>query len=387
MKANPGGHIDPKDLVGRDGLIGEYWRILDRQSLVLTSERRIGKTCVISKMHHEHQGDILTCFRDLEKARTPLEFLDAVYEDVKTYLTGLKKIAARFQRILTSLSGAEFKGLKLPATVAPHWKSLLSNLIEDLAEHQNHLVVFFWDEFPLFLHNIQQDKGPREAMELLDTLRSCRQMFPRLRMVFTGSIGIHNVITSLKRQGYMNEPINDMAKEILPPLTNEDAKDLARRLIQGENIQTPNPEELAESIAEASDGIPYYIHHFVDQMVKAGRNAQPEDVERIVSRALVSPTDIWDMRYYRRRIDLYYPLEERPFALAILDAAAGTPASLSFPSLFSALKARVPTEDQETARLVLEKLLQDHYLVQETSGAYRFTFALIQRWWKLHRGI
>jgi hypothetical protein len=53
MKANPGGTIGPKEVIGRDQLIADLWRALDSQSVVLTSERRIGKSTVIQKMQKE----------------------------------------------------------------------------------------------------------------------------------------------------------------------------------------------------------------------------------------------------------------------------------------------------------------------------------------------
>ena len=35
MRANPGGNLDPKDVVGRDRIIEELWDVLSRQSVVL----------------------------------------------------------------------------------------------------------------------------------------------------------------------------------------------------------------------------------------------------------------------------------------------------------------------------------------------------------------
>ncbi|MBC8235291.1 hypothetical protein H8E77_37575 [bacterium] len=46
MFANPGGYIEPDEVRGRDHLIQRYWRILRRQSLILSAERRMGKTCI-----------------------------------------------------------------------------------------------------------------------------------------------------------------------------------------------------------------------------------------------------------------------------------------------------------------------------------------------------
>lgn len=49
MKANPGGEISPSDTVGRDKLINRLWETLAHQSVVLVSERRMGKTTVVKK--------------------------------------------------------------------------------------------------------------------------------------------------------------------------------------------------------------------------------------------------------------------------------------------------------------------------------------------------
>ncbi|MBC6421130.1 MAG: hypothetical protein GDA43_05915 [Hormoscilla sp. SP5CHS1] len=53
MRVNPGGKIPSSEAIGRDRLIENLWRILDRQSLVLSAERRMGKTCIVKKMTEE----------------------------------------------------------------------------------------------------------------------------------------------------------------------------------------------------------------------------------------------------------------------------------------------------------------------------------------------
>lgn len=56
MRANPGGVLAPEDVIGRSGLIQHIWRVLETQSVVLTSERRVGKTSVIRKMVAAPEG-------------------------------------------------------------------------------------------------------------------------------------------------------------------------------------------------------------------------------------------------------------------------------------------------------------------------------------------
>jgi len=90
MKTNPGGQISPSEVIGRDELIRRLWRVLDRQSLVLSAERRMGKTCIVKKMVEEAEQDkVLPIYHDLEGIRTPLEFVEVIFQDVEAYLFNL----------------------------------------------------------------------------------------------------------------------------------------------------------------------------------------------------------------------------------------------------------------------------------------------------------
>ncbi|MCZ6635303.1 MAG: ATP-binding protein, partial [bacterium] len=218
MRANPGGQLDPSEVLGRDDFIRRLWRILKRQSLVLSAERRMGKTSVIKKMVDEGPEDMLLIYHDLEGIQTPLEFVEVIFRDVENHLSRFRRNAQRTRRFLEQMEGASFMGLKFPKIAAPHWKGLLNKTLEDLMDHQNHTVIFFWDELPLMLYKIHQSEGEQVAMEILDALRSLRQMHTGLRMVFTGSIGLHNILSSLKQAGYANAPTSDMGIEEVPPL-------------------------------------------------------------------------------------------------------------------------------------------------------------------------
>ena len=59
MQINPGGRLDIRDVVGRDDEIARYWDVLARQGLVLSAERRIGKTHIALKMRDECRNGYL----------------------------------------------------------------------------------------------------------------------------------------------------------------------------------------------------------------------------------------------------------------------------------------------------------------------------------------
>jgi hypothetical protein len=139
MRANPGGIIGLAEIVGRDLLVQRLWEILQSQSLVLTSERRIGKTCVIRKMKEECAApDVVCILNDLEALNSPQEFVDAVYKDIESLLPRADRAQLKFQQLLSKLGGFEVHNIKIP-DLTPHWKNLLFALAEDLFENNDRI--------------------------------------------------------------------------------------------------------------------------------------------------------------------------------------------------------------------------------------------------------
>lgn len=387
MQANPGGEIAASDVIGRDDLISSLWDVLEVQSLVLTSERRIGKTSILKKMRAKARPGKLLVFHDLEKVHTPLEFAELVFADVEAFLSTKKRATTRTRKFLSGLKGVEIKNLvKFPEVAAPFWKDLLTSIIADLMEEQEAMLIFQWDEIPMMLDNIKKGSGENVAMEILNTLRALRQTYPRLRMIYTGSIGLHHVLTALRESGYSNAPINDMYVEEVPPLTPEDGTELARRLLRGTKVEANDAGAVAETIASGVDFVPFYVHHVVRQLKGAKGAKDVEAVEAIISWGLTDPQDRWQLRHYIDRLSSYYSAETVPQALAVLDILAFADSPMPFVEVFNRLKSQIITADKERTRALLLLLQRDHYLIQETDGNYRFYFPLIQRYWRLQRG-
>lgn len=400
MKANPGGNIAPEEVVGRDRLIRQLWDTLDFQSVVLVAERRIGKTSVIKKMVAETPDNRLTIYRDVEGITTPIDFVERVYRDVAGHLSTLKQTTGRVSALLKHLNGVEIGGfIKFPEAAGAHWKSLLENTLEDLAEHQDCLIVLFWDELPTMLKNIADNSGEAVAMEMLNTLRGLRQMHGRLRMVYSGSIGLHHVTAALREAGHGNPATNDMRTIEAPELAFEDACFLARELLDGEQLQCEDRNATAESIARATDCIPYYIHSVVASMKDRGNVADGKLAERIVTEAMVDDQDRWHLQHYRERLKEYYGEDRLPVVLAVLDELAAAEGPVEFDRLCSSLATalypdasqtagQILSGDREPLRDILDLLQRDHYLRrQPDKGTYGFRFPLIQRWWCVHRSL
>ena len=394
MKTNPGGQLSPDEVLGRDTLIAEIWRTLENQSVVLTAARRMGKTSVLRRMQAGPKPNTVLVYHDLEGLRTPAEFVQTVYADVEAFLPKGSKAMKRVTDFVNSLGGAEAFSVKIPKIAASHWKPLLEKIAADLAEHQTSRMIFLWDEMPMMLENIKQDVGEKMAMEVLDVLRALRQMHGQhLRMVYTGSIGLHHVFNSLHQKGYANAPVNDMRYIDVPPLAPNDAALLTLLLLEGENLLRDNKmeqEKAAQTIAESVDNVAFYIQLVVREFVISRKELTPASIKSVVKSCLRSPQDTWGMRHYLTRINTYYlPETRQPIARNLLDifAYAAPGEQLTQKDALSRLSEQGPF-DKEEARNVITLLLSDHYLTQtEVNGRETLAFylPLLASWWKMHR--
>lgn len=394
MKANPGGAVSPENIMGRDRLIERLWATLKHQSLVLVAEQRMGKTCIIKKMEAQPPDGTMIRVRDIGGVSSPIEFVERVAEDVEKHLNGFQKTATKTKEFLAFLGGTQILGVKLPTTAAPHWKALLERILGALAQHSDRQVILCWDELPWMLQKIARLEGETVVMDLLDTLRGLRQTHANLRMIYTGSIGLHHVVTALREEGYVNSPVNDMRTFEVPPLDDGHAEALAKALIQGEGLTSGTLDETAAIIARRVDAIPFYIHHVVAAMADRGQAATPEIAETIVAEALANAQD-WDLEHFRSRLGAYYG-ERAEVVRALLDQLAETE-PLVLDELHERLKInlsrlgtsaqRMVEGDREALRTLLKLMQRDHYLRQDQDGGYRFRFGLIRRWWRLDQGL
>ena len=237
------------------------------------------------------------------------------------------------------------------------------------------------------VENIRKSNGEQEAARVLDTLRSLRHQYPQIRMVYTGSIGLHHVLSKITAAKIPSRPTNDMYEIEVPPLTQDDAEDLAKRIIGGESLRCTDVDRAASTVATEADCIPYYIHHIVLGLKLDGVAADPQQIREHVTRQLLAGNDPWDLAHYRTRIPIYY---ENDAALVniILDVLIRDDEIWNTTTLLNAINTLSDAyDDRENLLRVLRLMERDHYLVRNPDNAYKFKFPLIRRWWKLDRGL
>lgn len=381
LSPNPGGTLEPSQVIGRDALILRYREVLEGRSLVLAAPRRLGKSSICRRMIAYPAEGWSPHARDLQGGNHPAQLVRWLYDDVQALLSPWRRTAGRAHRLLKALGGKmEFAGVKLELAGA-HWADLLDALLDDLDEGAGAAgtrVVLFWDEFPLFLGDVARGGLASEAMLLLDRLRAARSRHRNIRMVMYGSINFEEVIATLRRAGYANDPFNDTAKERVPPLDPDGALVLARALLRGAQLPSADLAVLPDRLAALSEGHPFVLQHLVHGL-RHSPDASESTAVGILDRLLDAESDPLELRHYLERLSVDVAAGAAEMARALLDrlAVAGELPSSALVAGFS---------DPDAARDALQRLRQESYVVRSGDNV-KFTFNFLRSWWMRERAL
>lgn len=389
LRVNPGGRLTPAEVIGCDVFIAAMWDALERQSVVLSGERRMGKTSVLNKMQAEAPLDRCAVKRSLQGVTSPEEFVRALVADTELALPGVLKpsFGSRLRRSGLRKVGVSPVSVEFDPPTEESWKDVAAHAIAVLDREPDISVVLLWDEVPHMVANVRDNRGPHVARDLLDVLRTARESSERLRMVFSGSIGLHHVVHDLRAAGGMWAPTHDMLPMDLPPLRVEDAAYLACELLRNERVACDDADAVAAAIAGAVDCVPYYVHHTVNQLMTRQRAATCGPVtvalvRDVVTASLEDPLDPWQLHHYVDRVESYYG-RERDYVKALLDLIAAAPTPLSIPEIEAGIGAHVAPPSTERLRDLLQLLCKDHYL--RGGPEFAFRLELVRRVWRARR--
>jgi AAA+ ATPase superfamily predicted ATPase len=385
------------EIIGRDALARQVWQTLEQKSIVLTAERRMGKTYLLYKLWGEAKQKQLDwiqgwecVFQDLSGCSTPIEFVQSVFDRSQDLLSKRKRNGERIIKFLSRFQEIKVGMLQLPKAATTEWKELLTSIFADLSQLPDDRVLFLWDEFPVMLDEIiKRENETQNARDILNHLHTLRAEYPRIRMILTGSIGLHHVLTRLRQDGYNNPVTNDMAVLSVEPLAPEFAFELAESLLLVREVQSSaNFPEIAKSIAREVDCIPFYIDRVIEKIRYSTTTIDTDRIRSMVKESLLDADNSWHMGHYLERIGNYYGAANSELVENILDLVAEEE-PISTKEIVRIIKAasQASVVPERTIREMLELLTRDHYLQKDSSDlSYRFRYPLIQRYWQYQRG-
>lgn len=394
MKPNPGGTLKGEAIVDREKEIDSIWKALRNQSVVLISERRVGKTSLLRKMEENPRDGWHPILYLIEGKEHPIEFIEGLYEELlkrelmKAKFKRLKKFYTKY------VGGQTFGSWKVPKLME-NWKPLLGSMIEDIVNSGEKVLLMF-DELPLMLAKFIKSKkiGPLGTMGFLDTLRELRNKFEtskNISFVFCGSIGIHLVIKDLKKNhGYNADPINNMKIVSLTGMNEEGASELCNKLSDGEPLTFSGKDEILDYICRETNRLPFYIQHVFSYFYETagGKVITKGIIDKAIDFLVNDPKDEGFFRHYEDRIKTYYDKKMQDIALLILDKASKKIDFWEEGDIINIVKSHIEG-DSEEVKETLTLLWSDHYLIREIKNnrrAYKFRYTILQKWWRINRG-
>jgi hypothetical protein len=370
-----GGVVQPENVVGRVRDVDDVMASLPGSGAVLVGDRRHGKTSLARVVQQAATSTGAVVVAASAERETYGEFV----AELATALGRLEPLwAQEMAKLRISLTAGPIK-VERDSRAAAALDDLLDRVV---ARADGRQVVLFVDEVTILARNLERhDRGAGD--NFLHVLRRFRQKHgAAVATVLSGSIGFHHVSPDAP------STVNDIRKIPVGPIRSDHAAYLAECLLLGEGVPAEGRTELAEAIASGAENIPYYIQHLVAAILRVRRAGRPlphpGDIPQLVDDAIKDPSDPWDLKHYRNRLDDYYGADSRAIG-KLLDIYAHAAGPLGIDDTLMRLASEGnPITDRDQLVAFVERLELDHYLVR-TGDADTFASPLVQRAWRQMR--
>ena len=393
------GTITDDKIVGREKEIAKMRLLLESQSVVIEEMRRMGKTFFVKKLAYRLKGtNNRALYFFLQGTKDLVELSDMLFSGLrKEQSFGKMKIGFEGIRKLYNILKPEEVDLEVVSFKLPEWKikwkDALSTLLEDIANRNNEkdeILTIILYEFPVMLWDWIQDGKAQEAMEFLDVLRKQRQTLEakgKVRFVICGSIGLQVVLKHLKQKhNYMGEPFNETETFSLEAMSDEDALFLCECLYLSDfkvDNETGKSKYLKE-IIDFTEGLPFYINKIFTILQQNYDFLLSEQTLKLAfNDLLTSPNHLKTFNHLYDRIKIYYPANESPIMLSVLNYLSKQEGIIQENNLIKSLEGEADLLKDALLVLVSEQYLKRSF--DENGRAYVFKYKLFKQWWKLNK--
>ena len=363
-------------------------RVRSGSHLLLTGQRRMGKTSVLRELGRKLKTDgWVFLFINVEGATSEKDVVSDLAEAVLPVGGIWLRFAAPMERWfgerIEEVSAHSFR-LKLRDGIGgSSWRRHGERLIRACAEHDRP-VLLAMDELPIFLSRMLREKDGAQRVDdflrwMRGTLQSVAGNSPIL--IVSGSIGLAPLV---RRLG-IPDRINHLHSIRLGPWTRETSIECLKHLAEDSGLDFEDGVECA--VHEALGiGIPHYVQSYFARLKELATMRSCDRVTRedvaVVRRELLGPSGDNDLVHYRTRLEEGLGDDDSfTIALEIL-AEAATEGGFTPDAGQCLERLYAPMGDDLPGRIaeVLEVLVHDGYL-EATELGYSFPFRLLRDWW------
>lgn len=365
-------------------------RVCKGNHVLLTGQRRMGKTSIAQELGHRLQTRGWTfLFADVEDAICP----EDVVADLAEATHPIRSLSARFTHTMRNwvdgnieeIGARDFR-VKIRAGLnAGTWRRHGEQLMQTCATHDQPVLLVI-DELPIFLKRLlRNDRGERQVEEFLSWLR---KVFQSLEggspvLMVSGSIGL----TPLVRRLGIPDRINYLDPFRLGPWSREVSIQCVERLARSNALSIESG--VANAVYDALGlGIPHHVQSFFARLqdfaaMKNRDCVTVADVAEVYRTQLLGPAGQNDLVHYETRLkDGLADQHCYTVAMEILAEAAtqdrfSPDARRCLEQWYAGVMEDAPGRVQEA----LDILEHDGYLEGGDADGYRFPSRLLKDWW------
>ncbi len=360
----------------------------DRNHVLLTGQRRMGKTSVVRELGRRlERDDWIFLFTDVEGATCAEDAIAQMAQVAHPFLPSASRFIIGMKRWLSEnveeVTALDF-GVKIRAGLdAGSWRRHGEQLFRDCAT-QGRPALLVIDELPIFLKRmLHRDGDSQRVDEFLSWLRAMVQGLgddcPVL--LVSGSVGLEPLV---RRLG-IPDRINHLHTLRLGPWDRDTSIACFERL--AEDCPVPIDDGVAAAVYEALGmGIPHHVQSFFARLrqfasMRRRDRVTVADVGPVYRNDLLGPSGQTDLMHYETRLKEGLDEASHSIAMEILAEAATqgvfTPdARRILEQLYSVVV------DNTVGRITdaLDILVHDGYLEGGDNG-HRFPSHLLKDWW------
>lgn len=363
-------------------------RVRERNHLLLSGQRRMGKTSVLRELGRRLEDDgWIFLFVDVEGATCPEDAISYMTQASSPYRSittrFMEKLKHWFNDTLEEMSASKF-GLKFKAGLnSGKWRRHGERLLGEIANLDKPVLLVI-DEMPIFLKSmLRKNDGAERVDEFLRWLRGAIQGQDSQSpvVILSGSIGLAPIVQRLGISDRINyfDPIH------LGPWSRETSIDCLKQLSESHDLVIE--EGVADAVYESLGvGIPHHVQKFFarlrDRAISLRRNTVGiEDVNEVYRNSPFGALGQNDLLHYETR--LKEAMGDKGYRISTKTLAEASPVG-NFMSheenILSELYEGIGENTRAQIPDVLSMLVYDGYLEKSDDG-YFFSSRLLKDWW------
>ena len=305
-------------------------RVRDQNHVLLTGQRRMGKTSIVQELGRRLEDDgWIFLFVDVEGADCPEDAIAEIAKAVHKIRTIASRFATGLKRTISErieeISASDFR-LKIRAGLNEgNWKRHGEELFRACAE-QDKRVILVIDELPILLKRMHKQEGDGRRVDgFLSWLRGVIQVLGNDApvLIVSGSIGLEPLVRSPLG---IPDRINHFYSYRLGPWDSETCVECFSLL--AESYAFSIEDGVAEAVYNALGiGIPHQVQSFFarlrDFAVMQDRDkVTVKDVDDVYRNLLLGPSGQNDLVHYEKRASgMFWMIRATPSRWILAEAA------------------------------------------------------------------